>query len=527
MPDVSARHPSYQASLPMWRKCRDCVEGEEAVKAGSILYLPMLGGQDELEYLAYRHRAQFYGASSRTVAGLAGAVMRNPPHFEFPDEKILEDVGVSGESAEMVLKEALNELLTTGRVVLCVDADQGDDDTPADPEAEPYICVYYAENMINWEERTLAGRKTLVMAVFEEKASELSEDGFTWEEVTHWREMRLEDSDTSSPKLAVRVWERDDDAVQRNAANTGTTGYSPDDEFVMISEVHPTFRGGKNVPYLPVQVLNKSKVGAAVDKSPILPLVDVNLGHYRNSADLEHGLHFTALPTAYATGVESGSKLRIGSSRAWILPNPQSKVGFLEFTGAGLGLIRTEMQAKEVKMAVLGSRMLEEQKNDPEATQTVQLRQSGEQSVLTGIATTLEEGFTFAFTWLAEWRGDAGAKVTVEVNKDFMPIGLDSFTLTALMQSVQQGQMSWPTYFYNVKRAGFTPPDRTMEEEQQLIQQGAPQTPQQAAAAQQAAQGQQGADQGSPAGGGGPPSSQELSPLPDIAPSELAMRTMA
>ena len=67
---------------------RDCIEGEDKIKHERERYLPMLTSQREsndiyaLEsYNNYLLRASFYGAASRTQAGLVGAVMRRPSIF--------------------------------------------------------------------------------------------------------------------------------------------------------------------------------------------------------------------------------------------------------------------------------------------------------------------------------------------------------------------------------------------------------------------------------------------------------------
>jgi hypothetical protein len=73
-----------------------------------------------------------------------------------------------------------------------------------------------------------------------------------------------------------------------------------------------------------------------VDKLPLADIIAVNLDHYRLDADYKHGLHFTALPTAWVSGFDKAVTLRIGSSAAWVAETPGATAGFLEFTGQGL-----------------------------------------------------------------------------------------------------------------------------------------------------------------------------------------------
>ena len=62
-------------------------------------------------------------------------------------------------------------------------------------------------------------------------------------------------------------------------------------------------------------------------------MIAVNLGHYRLNADFKHGVHFTALPTVWASGFDKEAKLRIGSSTAWVTEHAGVTAGYLEFMG--------------------------------------------------------------------------------------------------------------------------------------------------------------------------------------------------
>ena len=54
-------------------------------------------------------------------------------------------------------------------------------------------------------------------------------------------------------------------------------------------------------------------------------------------------------------------------------------------------------------MAVLGSRLLEDQKKVGETAQAIELRQSGEYSVLNSIATSVSESLTQVLRWVYWW----------------------------------------------------------------------------------------------------------------------------
>jgi hypothetical protein len=97
---VTDNHANYDENCGFWGRCRDVVNGTDAVKAAKESYLPKLGGQDDDGYDSYRERAPFYGASDRTIQGLVGSVFRKPPKILAPSaiEEHLDDVTLMGES---------------------------------------------------------------------------------------------------------------------------------------------------------------------------------------------------------------------------------------------------------------------------------------------------------------------------------------------------------------------------------------------------------------------------------------------
>jgi len=77
--------------------------------------------------------------------------------------------------------------------------------------------------------------------------------------------------------------------------------------------------------------------------------------------------------------------------RAWVSDVAGAQAGYLEFTGQGLTTFERAMGRDERLMAVLGSRLLHDQKKVGETAEAIRLRQSGEDSVLTAIATSVSE----------------------------------------------------------------------------------------------------------------------------------------
>ena len=84
---VNSTHLDYDANLPAWLRARDVIAGEDVVKAGGERYLPRLDAQTDDEYAAYKHRAAFFNATSRSADGYVGLIFRRPPFIKLPVEK--------------------------------------------------------------------------------------------------------------------------------------------------------------------------------------------------------------------------------------------------------------------------------------------------------------------------------------------------------------------------------------------------------------------------------------------------------
>ena len=63
---------------------------------------------------------------------------------------------------------------------------------------------------------------------------------------------------------------------------------------------------------------------------------------------------------------------------------------------------------------------------------------------------------------------------TIELNSDFVDSRIDPGTLSALTAALQQGGISYQTYFTRLQKGELIPRERTIEEETELIDAGRP-----------------------------------------------------
>lgn len=457
---VRAQHRLYGKYLPKWKRCRDVAEGQDAVHAAGTDYLPKLKDQTDEDYRAYRDRAVFFNASWRTISGLVGMLFRKPPKIEAPavTNSLLTTVTEDGQPIGIFAREIVEECLKVGRVGVMVDYPTVDISTMTQADAaalnlRPTMATYHAETIINWKQDVIANQRMLTMVVLKEEAEEAT-DEFESTTEERYRVLDLVRGETSM-LYRVRLFKCDE---QTKA------------DIQIGEDLYPTMNGAV-LNFIPFYFLSADDTGVEPDDPPLIDLVDMNLSHYRTTADYEHGCHFTGLPTGYIAGYtkQEGEKIYLGSQTMLIFPDPTTQLGFLEFSGAGLGSLKENLDAKEAKMAVLGARMLEAQKRAQESAEAAGIHRAGENSMLADVAQAISLGMTAALQTFSDWAGGNGV-VTFELNRDFFPRAMTAQELSGLVSAWQMGAIGPETLFNNLQAGQIIAEGVTFEQEQVRIQ---------------------------------------------------------
>jgi len=455
---VNTRHPDYDKMLPKWQRCRDAVSGQEAVHDAGERYLPRLKDQDVAAYKAYKLRAEFFNATWRTISALSSLIFRKPPVVTVPAsvEPMLEDVTMSGVNLQTFAQNATIEALTSGRIGILVDYPQQSIEgmTLADAQKlnlRPTIQKYPAESIINWKTQWIGNKTVLSMVVLTESAALPVDNEFEQKTETHYRVL-----DLFNNQYRVRVFRIDDKKEDEQVG---------EDLFPLMN--------GKPLDFVPFFFIGVDDTTPEVDEPPLIDLVDLNLSHYRLDADLKHGLHFGGLPTAVISGYRKeneNEKLYIGSSSAWVFPDPQAKASYLEFTGQGLQPIAAEKEKIEQRMAILGARLLSSEKKAAETAQTAQIHRAGENGILSAIAQIISIGMTAVLRVFCQWAGSEDKEAGIELNREFMPPEITPHELTAIVSAWQSGAISMQVLFDQLQKVELIASDLTLEEMQGQIE---------------------------------------------------------
>jgi len=451
----------WDRRIESWTKVRDAIEGEEQIKEKGSLYLPRPGGMKLRDYASYKTRASFYAVADRTLRGLVGLVFRVEPVITLPPALagLSEAMSPEGYDSRQLIRESLRETLSIGRLGLLVDMPQ-----TGSPNALPYIATWRAEEIFNWEEGIdpVSGVRMLTrVCAIEEPAIQ---DG---EEVARIRELYLEDG-----VYHQRVWMQVTTQTSiRKTSVIGSMFFDGFDSFEAGPVLTPTMNGAP-LPFIPFIFVNTFDLRPTTEKAPFLDLVNVNLAHYRNSADYEMALHMIGSPTPYAFGMKKEERpTTVGPSQIWHSSAKDVKVGMLEYTGQGVATLRNAMQDKEDRMAVLGARLVRsDNERDNVTAETTRLEAREETSVLMGGTETVELAFRKALQWAASFKGIDPGSVNVKLNRDFVDTRLSAGDLEALVSAWQAGAFSRRVLHSNLQRGEIMPADLTVEEMEAEVQ---------------------------------------------------------
>ena len=222
----------------------------------------------------------------------------------------------------------------------------------------------------------------------------------------------------------------------------------------------PNYKGSV-LPFIPFVCGTIKGLSFNIFKSPILDIVDLNLSHYRTSADYEHALHFVAMPTPVITGVSSADPVKIGAT-AIVLPNENAKAYYLEFVGQGINSLEKALDKKQAQMSTFSARIQDTSTKGSEAEGIVKLRYSSDNATLFDIAVMTELILNSVCNIIAHWM-EINVVSNIALDKDFIESKLSANELSSLTNALLSGTIDEETFIYNLKKGKMIAVDHDMK----------------------------------------------------------------
>jgi hypothetical protein len=335
---INKPNPAMSACYARWKRNREFLAGEDAVKCSDANYLPKLPSQSDSDYISYKEAVDFFPGALRTLEGHIGLVFRKPAHFVSPDghEDLWETVNPS-RNKDQLARLLFAERLATGYTGLLVDHDaQPEGLSAAQASALGYharIAVYTAEAILDVVPAIIGGKRVTVQV-------RLLDDEKTV------RELRLD-----AGVYTQNVWRLNDGG-----------------EWALVETITPT-KGKQTLDHIPFILDNHNPGDHLPGKAPLDEVVNVNKQLYRAQAQLNNTLRNVASPMRVICGVEETDKpYTVSPDSIWIFQSAETKVQFLEMSGQGVAGLQQHVSGKIDEMAAIGARILQNEKAAAETT---------------------------------------------------------------------------------------------------------------------------------------------------------------
>lgn len=458
MSNVDTVHPDYSIELDDWQK----IEHITRLKMLDS-YLIELNPHDKSDENRqrnrhYKQRAIFYAVAAQTVQGMLGTIFRRAPHLAVPDalEYVDRNIDGAGTSIYQQAQGLCDDVIRKSRAGLYVSFPPTDGAVSMQDMVEGRFVATVQrlepEQIINWREETRGSQTRLKFVVIREYRERT--DQYTADEYMTLRELYLDEEGI----YRERHWSDEEGALQ------------------VVQEITPTDANGDLWYEIPFTFVGAENNDSSVDRPVMLPLVELNIGHYRNSADWEDSVWYVGQAQPFMTGASemhlemlrengmyAGSRSLIavpdGGTFGYASPEPNS-------------LVRQAMIDKVDMMLQLGARLMQPGSAAKTATEVAGIREA-QHSVLSLIAANASEAYTQALQWAARYMGVAPGpemeEIAFEINQDFVAPDASPQEIQQLMMGFVQGTIPSTDYIRFMQRAGYFDASKPIDEYQDEV----------------------------------------------------------
>jgi hypothetical protein len=433
-------HPLYDAATDDWEIVRDCYAGESKIKDEGLTYLPatqamILDGMSDPAqlgyqmYEAYKLRAVWHDLYKEAVEAYIGLLHQKPPTITLPD-KIKDIKSNFGETPAQLLRRINEEQLVSGRLGLLCDLPV----TPNPANPMPYIAMYQAEAVRNWDTSEDVGMESILRYVILDESGYARNPAnpFQWDSETRYRVCTLGDPFglTTSQQYMTGLF------VKTSAE--GSLNFDPN-----AMKVPNLF--GKELNFIPFTFVNSKDNLPVIDKAPLLGLANMMIAIYRAEADYRQNLFMQGQDTFVTIGgirqtdsTNPDAPLRMGAgSRIDLEAGGDAK--YVGVSGTGLPEQRAALQNDRSRAEVRAGQLVNARVGDKESGEALKTRLAAQTATLTAIALSGGTGLENALKQVAIWKGADPDQVKVEPNLEFSSTLVTGQDALQLMQAKNEG----------------------------------------------------------------------------------------
>lgn len=454
MPNVAYVRNEVSIMSPKWTIVRDCLAGEQAIKKKREVYLPIPNKEDKspenkARYDAYLARASFWPVTGATCAGMLGQVFDVDPVIEIPDDVdfLKTDLTGSGVDMSQAASKALGEVLAYGRHGLLVDYPDLENVTREDVQlgfARPIVAQYGPDTIINWRVQARGAKLVLTLVVLSEMFV-TKDDGFELEYGLQYRVCRCDE--TTGGKYHVELWREDGN------------------DFVIAEEYDPLDSSGNTLEFIPFTFIGSMNNDPSPDEPPLYGIAELNVKHYRNSADYEDSVYLVGQPTPVFTGLKKDwvtdilkGRVELGARAA--IPLPTGATATL-LQAAPNSMVKEAMDSKAEQMVALGAQLIQPQ-NVSRTLGEAKMDKNSQTSVLAKCTQNVSKAFTQALSWCGLFvvgKEYEQNEVYLQLSTTFAISKMSPQEVTALLASWTGGALTFNEMRSQLRMSGWATED--------------------------------------------------------------------
>lgn len=425
----------------MLRQNADIRGGREKILANKEKYIMKLELQDDTEYKKMCEMAPYYILYPKVVDGFTGTVFSKSPNLVGLDldSEIRNNVDMLGNSIDKFSEKIVSNVLENG---FCASYNDYSSESK-----RPFIVFVHPWQFISFKTSNTKGYPEIDRFIYREIVEEQHPDEeFSTIEVDQYVVLDLFEG-----FYRTRVFKEDKIAK----------------ELIQTLESFPE-KNGKKFDYIPIQIHGTSTTNFTIGKSPLQDISDMNISLFQRVVDQVYMLHWTALPTPYVTGVDEEDKIAttIGCSQAWHIPNSESKVGMLEFSGQSAQAHQDFVENLKDIMAATGAQILKKEGVSRETATSVLIRTAAQTSVIATVVKNISGQIEKILKTHVEWQGKKITEAfSYKLNDDFIKVDMEPNAQIALVKSWIDGAISHQSLFNKFKEGELIEPNKTFEQE--------------------------------------------------------------
>jgi len=226
-------------------------------------------------------------------------------------------------------------------------------------------------------------------------------------------------------------------------------------------EIFPNL-GNVPVDEIPFTFIGASNNDSTIDDAPLLPLAELNIGHFRNSADNEESSFVVGQPTLFIYPSEFMSPEQLKEA------NPNgikmgSRTGHNMGSGGSAELIQADpnnlakenMLSKETQAIQIGAQLITPTQQI--TAESARLQRGADTSVMATISNNVSEAYTRALKWVAGMMGiSEGVEIEFKLNTEFFLQQMTAQDRAAWMADINAGLLPATAYYEALRQAGVT-----------------------------------------------------------------------